>query len=64
MDFHGPHMELRQACTGFANALVIAQGLLATPGCGPVAIVGSETGSVHLDPDPGGAKISASSSTS
>ncbi|CAN5222089.1 ketoacyl-ACP synthase III [soil metagenome] len=50
LDFHGPHMELRQACTGFASALVTAQGLLATPGCGPVAIVGSETGSVHLDP--------------
>jgi 3-oxoacyl-[acyl-carrier-protein] synthase-3 len=40
-------MELRQACTGFANALVIAQGLVSA---GPVAIVGSETGSVHLDP--------------
>lgn len=50
LDFHGPHMELRQACTGFVNALVIAQGLLSTPGCGAVAIVGSETGSPHLDP--------------
>src|SRR5216684_7099315 len=26
--FTGPYMELRQACTGFANALVIAQGLI------------------------------------
>jgi hypothetical protein len=32
--------ELRPACTGFANALVFAVGLLHTPGCGPVAIVG------------------------
>lgn len=48
--FSGPYMELRQACTGFANALVIAQGLLAAPGAKPVAIVGSETGSVYFDP--------------
>ena len=60
LDFHGPHMELRQACTGFANALVIAHGLLqgqgpgAEPGpeqgIGPVVIVGSETGSSFFDP--------------
>ena len=50
LGYDGPHMELRQACTGFANALVIARALLAQPGCGPVAIVGSETGSVHFDP--------------
>ncbi len=50
LGYEGPHMELRQACTGFANAAVIAQGLLATPGCRAVAIVGSEAGSVHLDP--------------
>ena len=48
--FTGPYMELRQACTGFANALVIAQGLLSVPGTGAVAIVGSETGSVYFDP--------------
>jgi len=48
--YHGPFAELRQACTGFANALVFAMGLLHTPGCGPVAIVGSETGSVFFDP--------------
>jgi 3-oxoacyl-[acyl-carrier-protein] synthase-3 len=47
LGFDGPYMELRQACTGFANALVVAQGLVSA---GPVAIVGSETGSVHLDP--------------
>lgn len=48
--FAGPYLELRQACTGFANALVIARGLLAAPGARPVAIVGSETGSVYFDP--------------
>jgi len=48
--YQGPFVELRQACTGFANALVFAMGLLHTPGCGPVAIVGSETGSVFFDP--------------
>ena len=48
--YHGPFAEFRQACTGFANALVFAMGLLHTPGCGPVAIVGSETGSVFFDP--------------
>lgn len=50
LGYEGPHMELRQACTGFANALVVARALLSQPGCGPVAIVGSETGSVHFDP--------------
>ncbi|MGY2732739.1 3-oxoacyl-ACP synthase III family protein [Sphingomonas sp. UYP23] len=50
LGFAGPHLELRQACTGFANALMIAFGLLAQPGARPVAIVGSETGSVFLDP--------------
>src|SRR5439155_608416 len=35
--FTGPYLELRQACTGFANALVIAQGLLSVPGTGAVA---------------------------
>ena len=29
---------------------MVARALLAQPGCGPVAIVGSETGSVHFDP--------------
>jgi 3-oxoacyl-[acyl-carrier-protein] synthase III len=50
LGFAGPYLELRQACTGFANALVIARGLLAAPGARPVAIVGSETGSVYFDP--------------
>lgn len=48
--FTGPYMELRQACTGFANALVIAQGLVSAPGAKPIAIIGSETGSVYFDP--------------
>jgi 3-oxoacyl-[acyl-carrier-protein] synthase-3 len=48
--YRGPFVELRQACTGFANALVMAFGLLHAPNCGPVAIVGSETGSVFFDP--------------
>lgn len=50
LGYEGPHVELRQACTGFANALMIASGLLAAPGAKPVAIVGSETGSLFFDP--------------
>ena len=50
LNYHGPFVELRQACTGFANALVLAHALLETPGSGPIAIVGSETGSVYFDP--------------
>jgi len=50
LGYSGPAIELRQACTGFAAALVIAFGLLAQPGARPVAIVGSEVGSVFLDP--------------
>lgn len=52
--FTGPYMELRQACTGFANALVIAQGLLSVPDAAPIAIIGSETGSVYFDPQRAG----------
>jgi 3-oxoacyl-[acyl-carrier-protein] synthase-3 len=50
LGYDGPFAELRQACTGFANALVLALGLLNAPGAGPVGIVGSETGSVFFDP--------------
>ncbi len=46
----GAHMELRQACTGFANALQIAFAMTATPEAAPVGIVGVETGSVFFDP--------------
>ena len=49
LGYAGPHIELRQACTGFANALMIAFGLVARPDARPVAIVGSEVGSVFLD---------------
>lgn len=50
LGYQGPYVELRQACTGFANALVMAFGLLHRSGCGPVAIVGSEAGSVFFNP--------------
>jgi 3-oxoacyl-[acyl-carrier-protein] synthase III len=50
LGFDGPYMELRQACTGFANALIIAAGLVEVPGVKAVAIIGSETGSVYFDP--------------
>ncbi len=49
--YAGPHVELRQACTGFANAVMIAHGLLMRSDSRPVAIVGSETGSLFFDPD-------------
>jgi len=48
--YDGPFVELRQACTGFANALIMARGMLDAPNSGPIAIVGSETGSVFFDP--------------
>ena len=50
LGYSGPHVELRQACTGFANALMIATGLLSAAGSRPVVIVGSETGSLFFDP--------------
>jgi 3-oxoacyl-[acyl-carrier-protein] synthase-3 len=56
--FTGPYMELRQACTGFANALVIAQGLISIAGVKAVAIIGSETGSVYFDPQRAGEDVS------
>jgi 3-oxoacyl-[acyl-carrier-protein] synthase III len=51
LGYAGPHVELRQACTGFANALMIAFGLIAGGLDAPVVIVGSETGSLFFDPD-------------
>jgi 3-oxoacyl-[acyl-carrier-protein] synthase III len=48
--YQGPHAEFRQACTGFANGLAMAFGLLARPDARPVVIVGSETGSLFFDP--------------
>src|SRR6266446_8501126 len=58
LGFAGPYMELRQACTGFANALVIAQGLASVAGVKAVAIIGSETGSVYFDPQRAGEEVS------
>lgn len=49
LGYAGPHIELRQACTGFANGLMIACGLLAASDR-PIVIVGSETGSMFFDP--------------
>ena len=46
-----PYAELRQACTGFANALQWAAGMLTDAQASPVAIVGSEVGSVFFDPE-------------
>ena len=48
--YRGPHLELRQACTGFANALMIASGLIAADPGAVVVVVGSETGSLYFDP--------------
>lgn len=50
LGYAGPCVELRQACTGFGNALMIAHGLIAAEPSRPVAIVGSETGSQFFDP--------------
>ncbi len=47
LGYSGPMAEFRQACTGFANALIFAQGLALTSGV--IVIVGSETGSVFFD---------------
>ncbi len=46
----GPYMELRQACTGFANALQIAIPMLANDtSMKSIGIVGSEVGSIYFD---------------
>ena len=48
LGFQGPHIELRQACTGFAAAAVCAAALI-DGGIDPVVVAGSEVGSVMLD---------------
>jgi len=48
LQFQGPYMELRQACTGFASALHIAAGVIGTETCDRVSIVGSENGSSYF----------------
>ncbi|MFC5077707.1 3-oxoacyl-[acyl-carrier-protein] synthase 3 [Vibrio thalassae] len=50
--YQGPFMELRQACTGFSSTLQIAIPRLAMLNK-PIAIVGSETGSVYFDYEKG-----------
>ena len=53
MQHHGPYLELRQACTGFANGLQIASAMLhANPSLAKVAIVGSEVGSRYCEITP------------
>lgn len=47
--FAGPYTELRQACTGFAAALMSAAAMIAEQGDEIVGIVGSETGSPFFD---------------
>lgn len=41
-----PYLELRQACTGFANALQVSAAMLTSQSFENIAIVGSETGSM------------------
>ncbi|MCL9780735.1 hypothetical protein M9194_04695 [Vibrio sp. S4M6] len=51
LNYQGAFMELRQACTGFASALQIALPRISLLGK-PIAIVGSETGSVYFNYQP------------
>jgi 3-oxoacyl-[acyl-carrier-protein] synthase-3 len=48
LNYDGAHMEVRQACTGFATAAAVASALIRC-GVESVGIVGSEVGSVMLD---------------
>ena len=50
LGYRGPFAEFRQACVGFGSALAFAFGLLQSPKARPIAIVGSETGSLGFDP--------------
>lgn len=50
LQHEAPYLELRQACTGFANALQIAAPMLSgDTSLQSIVIVGSETGSVYFD---------------
>lgn len=49
MEYTGPYLELRQACTGFASALTIAAAFIAEDSSSRIGIVGSETGSPYFD---------------
>jgi 3-oxoacyl-[acyl-carrier-protein] synthase-3 len=48
LDFRGPHIELRQACTGFSAAALCAASFI-DGGARSIALAGSEVGSVMLD---------------
>ncbi|GGI70446.1 3-oxoacyl-ACP synthase III family protein [Shewanella gelidii] len=48
LNFAGPYLELRQACTGFANGLQVASAFAAA-GSDYLAITGIETGSVYCE---------------
>ena len=52
LSFTNPYMELRQACTGFANGLQIAAAMLNGSSASYIAIVGSEAGSMYCDFSP------------
>ncbi|MGK0440827.1 MAG: 3-oxoacyl-[acyl-carrier-protein] synthase-3 [Pseudohongiellaceae bacterium] len=53
LNYEGPYMELRQACTGFANALHIASAMLATNSTlNQITVVGSEVGSMYCELTP------------
>lgn len=45
LSYEGPYVELRQACTGFANALMFAAAMIAEDKESRIGIVGSENGS-------------------
>ena len=49
LQYAGPYLELRQACTGFANALAVAAAMIAEDGGAAIGIVGSENGSPYFD---------------
>ena len=49
LQYHGPYLELRQACTGFANALAVAAAMIAEDQAAQIGIVGSENGSPYFD---------------
>jgi 3-oxoacyl-[acyl-carrier-protein] synthase-3 len=50
LNYTGPFIELRQACTGFANALQFALPRILMTNR-PLVILGSETGSLHFNFD-------------
>lgn len=49
MRYSGQYLELRQACTGFANALTVAAAMIVEDPSSKIAIVGSENGSPYFD---------------